>query len=88
MHRHRKGCYSPGDQIHFVVTEDFVSTANEFAVYCEKNSINASKAMREAIANWLRARLEREGKLARIEQGIPSLKQWAERYEREVIREV
>ena len=88
MQKTEKRQYSKGDQIHFIVTEDFVSIVNEFSVYCKKNSINASGAIRNAITVWLREKLIVEGKLEKLERGTSSLETFADAYEREVLREV
>jgi len=84
----KKKSFSKGDQVHFIVTEDFVDTANEFVAYCKSNSINTSEAMRSAIANWLHIRIVKEKKLAQLIQGTSTLESIAEEYERNVLREV
>jgi len=59
--------YKPGDQIHFIVTEDFAETANDFKIYCESNSINTSAAMRNAIAEWLRNKSQEDAYIKQME---------------------
>ena len=56
----RKGSYKKGDQVHFIITEDFASTYEEFIEYCNENSMNASSAIRKAISNWLADRKKEE----------------------------
>lgn len=80
--------YSKGDQIHFIVTEDFVDTANEFVAYCKANSINASQAMRVAIADWLNLKILKEKKLEQLIHGTSSLQSIADEYERDVLKEL
>ncbi len=80
--------YSKGDQIHFIVTEDFVDTANEFITYCKANSINASEAMRVAISDWLSLKILKEKKLEQLIHGTSSLQSIAEEYERDVLKEL
>ncbi len=53
MARPRKKNYETGDQIHFLISDDFVSTANRFFEHCDANMINASAAMRRAMTEWL-----------------------------------
>ena len=80
--------YSRGDQIHFIVTEDFVDTVNQFVEYCKNNSINTSEAMRNAILEWLRIRMLKERKLEQLIQGTSSLQSIADEYERSVLKEI
>jgi hypothetical protein len=88
MNGGKKKTFTKGDQVHFIVTEDFVKTVNEFVAYCRDNSINTSAAMRMAITEWLRFRTERERKFEQLVQGTTSLKKIADDYERNVLREV
>lgn len=69
MRGDRKKRYSAGDQLHIIVLEDFVKTANEFATYCEANSINASGAIRHAIDEWLQNKVTKEKLLTQLEDG-------------------
>jgi len=59
--------YIAGDQIHFIVTEDFLETANEFRTYCEANFINSSGAIRNAITGWLGDRVQKDAYIEQIE---------------------
>lgn len=54
MGRRRKDSYNSGDQVHFILTRDFVEDYNEFVKLCDENSINVSTAIRNAIKRWLR----------------------------------
>lgn len=83
-----KRAYGRGDQIHFIVTEEFVDVANDFVAYCKSNSINTSGAMRAAIKDWLIKRKVDETRLQQLEHGTASLESIAEEYERKVLREV
>lgn len=80
--------YSKGDQIHFIVTEDFVEVANEFVIFCDKNSMNVSRVIRDAIADWLNKKLILEKRLEKLEQGTSSMQDFADAYERDVLKEV
>ncbi len=80
--------YNKGDQIHFIVTEEFIETANEFVTYCKTNSINASEAMRVAIGDWLSLKMLKEKKLQQLIHGTSSLQSIAEEYERDVLKEL
>ena len=84
----KKKRFEKGNQIHFIVTEDFVDTANEFVTYCKSNSINTSEAMRAAIANWLHIRVVKEKKLEQLIRGTSTLESIADEYERNVLKEV
>ena len=83
-----KKSYERGDQIHFIVTEDFVKTINDFVSHCKSNSINPSEAMRSAIAEWLQSKQMKERKLQQLVHGTASFESIAEEYERNVLREV
>ena len=48
MARPRKKEYKTGDQLHFIITEDFVETANAFFDHCDEEMLNASSVMRRA----------------------------------------
>lgn len=63
--KHREN-YEPGDQVHFVLTEDFVDTYSEFIKYCEENSINVSGAIRSAVEEWLEEKKEEKEEINRI----------------------
>ncbi|MFO7791656.1 MAG: hypothetical protein R6W73_01555 [Candidatus Saliniplasma sp.] len=52
-----------------MITEDFVKTYNEFTEYCDKNSINASSAIRKAIRDWLK---EKKGEGDRLKKSKKS----------------
>ncbi len=80
--------FKKGDQIHFIVTEDFMDTANEFVDYCKSNSVNTSEAMRAAITNWLHLRVAKEKRLAQLVHGTSALESIAKDYERDVLKEV
>jgi hypothetical protein len=84
----KKKHFEKGDQVHFIVTEDFVDTANEFIAFCKSNSINTSEAIRAAISNWLHIRVVKEKKLAQLIHGTSKLESIADEYERDVLREV
>jgi len=88
MPERRSKEYSRGDQIHFIVTEDFVDTANQFADFCKSNSMNTSEAMRNAIFEWLRVKMMKERKLEQLIQGTSSLQSIADEYERSVLKEI
>ncbi len=45
--------YRPGDPIHIVVTQDFVSDANKFFTYCRDKGFNPSQVIRQAMIDWL-----------------------------------
>ena len=83
----KKESYTSGDQIHFIVTEDFVKTVNDFTSYCQKNSINFSGAIRLAIANWLIDKHTQEKAFEMMKEEAPDMRMIAEAYEREVFRE-
>ena len=78
--------YQNGDQMHFIVTEDFREVANLFKKYCEANSINTSGAIRDAITQWLNERTAKDAFIKQMESGN-SLKVLADMYEREVLKE-
>ena len=80
--------YAKGDQIHFIVTEDFVDVANEFVFFCDKNSMNVSRAIRAAISEWLQKKRILEKRLEKLEHGTSSLETFADAYERDVLKEV
>ena len=80
--------YSKGDQIHFIVTEDFVDVANEFVIFCDKNAMNVSRVIRTAITEWLQKKQIMERRLEKLEQGTASMQDFADAYERDVLREV
>ena len=86
MPNNRKKSYTSGDQIHFIVTEDFVDIANEFATYCRENSINTSGAIRKAIEKWYVDKVAKERMYEQFEKG-DTLRKVAEVYEREVFKE-
>jgi hypothetical protein len=88
MRLKRNRLYRPGDQIHFIVTDDFEMVANEFATYCKSNSINTSGAIRMAISEWLERKTVREKRLAQLEGGSMPLRTMADNYERQVLKEV
>ena len=79
--------YNSGDQMHFIVTEDFVEFANAFKEYCEANSINTSSAIRDAMVQWLRERTARDVYMRHMDDS-KSMKMLAEMYEKDVLREV
>ena len=54
MSGRRKDSYDDGDQVYFILTRDFVENYNKFVQFCDKNSINVSVAIRNAIKRWLR----------------------------------
>ena len=80
--------YSKGDQIHFIVTEDFVDVANEFVIFCDKNAMNVSRVIRAAITEWLQKKQIMERRLEKLEQGTASMQDFADAYERDVLKEV
>ncbi len=53
MARPRKKEYHTGDQLHFIITEDFVETANAFFDHCDARMLNASSVIRRAMEEWL-----------------------------------
>ncbi len=53
MAKPRKKEYKTGDQLHFIITEDFVDTANAFFGHCDKEMLNASSAIRRSMEEWL-----------------------------------
>ncbi len=53
MARPRKKEYKAGDQLHFIITEDFVDSANAFFGHCDEEMINASSAIRRSMEEWL-----------------------------------
>ena len=53
MARPRKKEYKAGDQLHFIITEDFVKTANAFFGHCDEEMLNASSAIRRSMEEWL-----------------------------------
>ena len=58
MAKPRKKKYTTGDQLHFIITGDFVETANAFFDHCDAEMLNASSVIRRAMAEWL----DRSGK--------------------------
>lgn len=88
MRKRGKGSYTKGDQMHFIVTEDFVEVANEFVVFCERNSMNVSGVIRDAIQDWLRRKQYMEKRLEKLERGTSSMEDFAASYERDVLKEV
>ena len=88
MRRNPGKKYRAGDQIHFIVTRDFVESVNEFALFCDENSINFSNAIRDAMVQWYNDRQAKERRNKSLEHGTSSLRGMAERYERDVLSEV
>jgi hypothetical protein len=88
MPKKQKKGFAKGDQMHFVITDNFVATANEFISYCDANAINASGAIRNAIADWLGKKLALEKRIEKLERGTSSLQELADSYERDVLKEV
>jgi ribosomal silencing factor RsfS len=80
--------YSKGDQIHFIVTEDFVEVANDFVIFCDKNAMNVSRVIRDAITEWLHKKQILEKRLEKLEHGTASMQDFADAYERDVLKEV
>jgi hypothetical protein len=80
--------YHKGDQIHILVTRDFVDTATEFFRFCRKHRFNPSEVMRGAIADWLEQQKEmrRVFRDSKIDKG-QVLDRVIESYERSVIYE-
>ena len=74
--------------MHFIVTEDFVEIANEFVIFCDKNSMNVSGVIRDAITEWLRKKQFMERRLEKLERGTSSMEDFATSYERDVLKEV
>jgi len=88
MRKRGKGSYAKGDQIHFIVTEDFVDAANEFVLFCDRNHMNVSAVIRDAISEWLRKKQYMEKRLEKLERGTSSMEDFAAAYERDVLKEV
>ncbi|MFW6040872.1 MAG: hypothetical protein ACOC85_03450 [Thermoplasmatota archaeon] len=65
--KHKKEYYA-GDQIHFIITDDFVDTYNEFVQHCDNNFINISKAVRYSIKEWLEEEKIKEQHLEYIKE--------------------
>lgn len=53
MARPRKSEYRAGDQLHFIITDDFVDTANAFFRHCDEHMLNPSAVVRKAMTLWL-----------------------------------
>ena len=53
MAKPRKKEYHTGDQLHFLISEDFVETANAFFDHCDEEMLNASSVIRRAMTEWL-----------------------------------
>ena len=79
--------YKAGDQIHFIITDEFVDISNSFRLFCDNNNINFSGAIREAMVKWLKEKVTRERLVAQIEDG-PSMKMLSDMYERSIMKEV
>ena len=76
--------YFAGNQVNFLVTEDFVEVLNNFVNYCDKNSINASGAMRNAIKEWYLVRNAEENKSA-MQSGNKNIRKIVEAYEKSMV---
>ncbi|MFH0816285.1 MAG: hypothetical protein V1934_05670 [Methanobacteriota archaeon] len=87
MRSNGKGVYGAGDQLHFIVTEDFVETANEFMRFCRANSINTSAAIRTAMSDWLEKKTMRDKWTSQMDTDNPFMRSFAEEYERRVLKE-
>jgi hypothetical protein len=74
-----------GNQIHVVVTKDFMETADEFFIYCRENGYNASKVIRDSMARWLKEQKEQKQELTRIRSGKKALQKTREYYEKSVL---
>ena len=61
MAKPRKKEYQTGDQLHFIITEDFVETANAFFDHCDEEMLNASSVIRRAMTQWLDRAKGKEG---------------------------
>ncbi|MCK5038314.1 MAG: hypothetical protein KAS16_04385 [Thermoplasmata archaeon] len=61
MAKPRKKEYQTGDQLHFIITEDFVETANAFFDHCDEEMLNASSVIRKAMTQWLDRAKGKEG---------------------------
>lgn len=85
MGKRRRKHYSAGDQVNFIVTEDFVDDFNEFVLYCADNSVNTSGAMRKAIVEWLHERQSKKRALVPSDGG--NIRKIVDAYEREVLKE-
>lgn len=78
--------YDTGDQIHFIVTKGFCEDANEFAMFCDENSINLSTAIRTAMIEWMESK--KKGDEIRPREKDQVVKSLTRRYERDVMKEV
>ncbi|MFO7991206.1 MAG: hypothetical protein R6U61_02800 [Thermoplasmata archaeon] len=78
--------YDTGDQIHFIVTKGFCDEANEFASFCEENSINLSTAIRTAMVEWMESK--KKGDEVGSAEKDTVVKSLTRRYERDVMKEV
>jgi hypothetical protein len=87
MRSNGKSKYRAGDQLHFVVTEDFEDTVNEFMRFCRANSINTSGAIRMAMSEWLEKKTMRDKWVSKMDSDNRFMQSFAEEYEKRVLKE-
>jgi len=87
MRSNGKIAYHAGDQLHFIVTEDFEETVNDFMKFCRANSINTSGAIRAAMAEWLDKKTMRDKWVSQMDKDNPFMQSFATEYERRVLKE-
>lgn len=76
------------EQIHFVVTNEFKSTANEFFEFCDEHDLNASKVIRSAMKDWLDKQKQIDKKISESEKRERTMAVFAKNYEEKILNKL